>query len=100
MLCGNGGTGKPAPPLSTDNVRRHRHVEVSSIIEVDAIDTDASGRLTNMLKAAAQGRGAEEQPLRIEAIYDSERARLKIIVVGSLSSTSAIGGLIALYLER
>lgn len=93
-------TGRPVPPLAAERVRRHRHVEVSSIIEVDAIDTDTSGRLTNMLMAAAQGRSAEDQPLRIETIYDSERARLKIIVVGSLPSTSAIGGLIALYLER
>ncbi len=93
-------TGKAEPPLSTEDVRRHRHVEVSTIIEVDAIDADATSRLTNVLMAAAQGRGAEDQPLRIETVYDSERARLKIIVVGGLSSTSALAGLIALYLER
>ncbi|HEV7633233.1 MAG TPA: helix-turn-helix domain-containing protein [Steroidobacteraceae bacterium] len=93
-------TGQPAPPPVAQIVRRHRHVEVSSIVQVDAIDIDTSSRLTNVLMASAQGRGSDDQPLRIETIYDAERARLKIVVLGGLSSTAALSGLIALYLER
>ena len=45
-------TGKPI----ADAVRHHRHVEVSSIVEIDAIGVDAANRLTNYLMAAAKSR--------------------------------------------
>jgi excisionase family DNA binding protein len=71
-------TGKPI----ADAVRHHRHVEVSSIVEIDAIGVDAANRLTNYLMAAAKSRPKDDQPLRIETVYDEERARLKIVLMG------------------
>ena len=42
-----------------------RHVEVSSIVHVDAIDLDTANRITTGLLAAAKGRPEAPDPLRI-----------------------------------
>src|SRR3990167_3411332 len=63
--------GRPAPA--------GRHVEVSSIVEVDGVDLDAAIRMTNALMGTMNSRGAGEPPMRVETIHDRERRRLKII---------------------
>jgi excisionase family DNA binding protein len=68
-------TGRPEPP--TEPVRRSRHVEVSSIVEIDAISSEAANRVSMSLVSAASG-------IRIETIYNEERAHLKIILVGDM----------------
>lgn len=90
-------TGRPAS--ASDAVRRQRHVEVSSIVEVDAISPDASTRVTNMLLGSVNGRRAGDEPLRIETIYDEARARLKIIVVGGMRANADLLALIRMLLE-
>jgi excisionase family DNA binding protein len=82
-------TGRPAAALDTQ-VRRHRHVEASSIVEIDAISAADANRLTTMLIAAAKAPRDEGERLRVETIYDEARAHLKVIVVGSLKSSGAI----------
>src|SRR5262245_25673445 len=63
-------------------VRRTRHVEVASVVEIDAIDRDQAMRITNTLVSLANGRRDETEVLRLETIYDAERAKLRIIVIG------------------
>jgi excisionase family DNA binding protein len=92
-------TGRPVDAFDRDTVRPHRHVDVSSIVEIDAIDTEAAGRLTNSIIATANGRRKGEEPLRIETIYDPERARLKIIVVGGLNANAYLLKLVGVWLE-
>jgi excisionase family DNA binding protein len=92
-------TGRPAPGPLRETVRRQRHVEVSSIVEIDAIGADAASRVTNSLLAAAKGRGAADGPLRIETLYDEERARLKIVVIGELRATATLFELVRVLLE-
>lgn len=87
-----------AAPLTAAETPR-RHVEVSSIVQVEAIDVDASSRVTNALMAAAKGRSEEDGPLRIDTIYDKERARLKVIVTGSLAATATLLKFINALLE-
>jgi len=77
-------TGRPVP--AAEPVRRTRHVEVSSVIEIDAISPDTADRLTNMLMAAAKG-ADDGQPLRIDSVYDRPRGRLKVVVLGSVENT-------------
>lgn len=69
---------------------RHRHVEVSSIVEIEVIDPETTSRLTNMLMGAANSRDGSGPPLRVQTMYDEERARLKIIVMGALDDTTAM----------
>lgn len=72
---------------SSDPVRRHRHIDVSTIVQVDAISPESTDRVTNMLMAAARAPREEDQPLRIDTTYDAERARLKVFVSGSMETT-------------
>jgi len=83
-------TGRPQPP--PEPVRRERHVEVSSIIEIDAISPELANRLTTSLMGTARG-------VRVEAIYNRERGHLKIILVGSMERNAAYFKLIAAILE-
>jgi excisionase family DNA binding protein len=77
-------TGRPLPAV--EPVRRTRHVEVSSVVEIDAISPEAADRVTNMMMAAAKG-ADDGQPLRIDSVYDRERGRLKVIVLASMDNT-------------
>lgn|SRR5277367_2137940 len=83
-------TGRPQPP--EEPVRRSRHVEVSSIVEIDAIGPETANRLTVTLMAAAEG-------VRVEAIYNRERGHMKIILVGSMERNAGYFKLIAAILE-
>jgi excisionase family DNA binding protein len=76
-----------------------RHVEVSSIVQIEAIDFDAAGRVTGALMAAAKGRPDAEEPLRIDTIYDQERARLKVILTGSIATTASLLRFVSAYLR-
>src|SRR5579862_6012282 len=73
-------TGRPEPP--PEPVRRTRHIEVSSIVEIDAISPEMANRLTTALMGGARD-------VRIEAIYNPERGSMKIILVGSMESNAS-----------
>jgi len=72
-------TGRPEPP--PEPVRRTRHVEVSSIVEIDAIGPEMANRLMTSLIAGASG-------IRVETIYNAERGHMKIVLVGSMDITA------------
>jgi excisionase family DNA binding protein len=76
-------TGRPAASFRPEPVSRSRHVEVSSIVEIDAISPESANRLTNLLTGGAQNHGQDDQALRVETIYNAERGRLKVIVKAS-----------------
>jgi excisionase family DNA binding protein len=80
-------TGQPATAYRPDG--RHRHVETSAVVEIDAIDRDTSQRITTMVMAAAGSR-SEGPPLRIQTSYDETRARLKVMVMGGIDDTVAL----------
>lgn len=92
-------TGRPASAFDRDPVRRERHIEVSSIVEIDAVSPDAANRLTTLLIGTANGRGQGVEPLRVETIYDRERARMKIILVGGMDANASLFKLIKAVLE-
>jgi len=89
------GRGSPLEP-----VVRHRHVDVSSIVQVDAISPESVDRVTNMLMAAAKAPREEEHPLRIDTTYDDERARLKVFISGSPETTISLLRLVNKLVER
>ena len=70
--------------------KRTRHVEVSSIVEIEALPADQANRITTTLTASAQSRDPGDQPLRIDTIYDEERARLKLIITGGITTTASM----------
>jgi excisionase family DNA binding protein len=78
--------GSNAAPRE-EPVRRHRHVDVSTIVQVDVISPESVDRITNMLMVVAKAPRDEDQPLRVDTTYDAERARLKVFLSGSLDTT-------------
>ena len=93
-------TGRPASAFDRDPVLRQRHVEVSSIVEIDAIDLEEAIRLTNALTSAPKSRPEGDQTLRVETIYNEERARLKVILTGSMATVCGLLQFMAVYLEN
>ena len=92
-------TGHRTTTPANSSGTRSRSVEVSSIVEVEAIGFDGASRVTNSLLAAAKGRSADDEPLRIDTIYDRERERLKVILIGSISATTSLLTLVSVLLE-
>ena len=83
-------TGHQIAPPARETARRVRHAEVSSIVQVDAISRDELSRVSTMITAAVKGRPAGDQNLRIETVYDQERASMKIILIGGLGTTAEL----------
>jgi excisionase family DNA binding protein len=92
-------TGGAVPAPARETVRRTRHVEVSSIVEIDAIAPTAANRLATTLVAAANSRSGAEEPLRIETVYDEVRARLKVVLLGGVTVAGDALRLIGTLLE-
>ncbi|MCY0930410.1 helix-turn-helix domain-containing protein [Streptomyces sp. H27-H1] len=65
-----------------------RHLEVSSIVQIDAIGPDAANRLANLVTASAQSPRDSPASLRVQTVYDKERARMKIVILGDAATTA------------
>ena len=91
-------TGTASAPAAV-SAATTRHVEVSSIVQVDGVDRHTADRMTTGLLAAVKGRPEEATPLRIDTIYDPERARLKVILNGSATTTASLLKFLNAYLE-
>ena len=92
-------TGRPKAAFRTEPPGRHRHIEVSSIVEIDAISPAEANRVTTLLGGICSGRRPPDEPLRVETIYNEERARLKIILVGELETHADLFKLILTVLK-
>ncbi|MFG1703082.1 helix-turn-helix domain-containing protein [Nonomuraea sp. M3C6] len=64
-----------------------RHAEVSSIVQIDGIARDEMDRVSTMVLGGLAGR---PHGLRVEFVYDEERAHLKIIVLGGLEASAQV----------
>ena len=93
-------TGRPTESFEPEPPpRRSRHVEVSSIVEIDAISQEQAMRLMTGLTSARKSPAEGDDPLHIETIYNEERARMKVILAGSIDTVASFLSLIRLYLE-
>ncbi|GAA0937999.1 helix-turn-helix domain-containing protein [Kribbella koreensis] len=63
-----------------------RRVEVSSIVQVDAIDRAGADRISTHLHAAVNQGGLGR--LRVESAYDEDRSSLKLIILGDPEVTA------------
>ncbi|MFE2637257.1 helix-turn-helix domain-containing protein [Streptomyces scopuliridis] len=91
-------TGRPGPSSSAGPGRRH--AEASVIVQIDAIGPEATMRLTNTVMAAiAHGQDGGER-LRVETVYDEERAVLKVIILGGLDSTAELLKIVNALIEQ
>lgn len=78
-------------------------VEVSSIVEIDGVDRAAADRLSTLVLAAANtgagGGGSAADRLRVQAVHDAERRRLKFVVLGGAGPTADVLRLLESVLE-
>jgi excisionase family DNA binding protein len=87
--------------LAQQPVSRVRHSEASSVVQIDAIAREEAMRVMNGIGGAIKGRDKHsDTPLRVDTVYDEVRARLKIIITGSLSTTVGLMKLAEVYAEQ
>ncbi|MET9698493.1 helix-turn-helix domain-containing protein [Streptomyces sp. NPDC006529] len=79
-------SGAEAAPSAAATARGH--VEVSSIVQLDPVGPEAASRLGTLITAAAQGPRETPQALRVQTVYDKERARMKIVILGNVADTA------------
>jgi len=88
--------GMPDP----DPIRTSRHCEASTIVQIDAIAPEAAMRVMTGVGGAIKGRDKiSDTPLRVDTVYDETRARLKVIITGSLATTVGLLKLLEVYVE-
>jgi excisionase family DNA binding protein len=93
-------TGQPVEPAVRESVSRHRHIGVSSIVDIDAISPETASRVSTLLTSATAHRREGDSQLRLETVYDEQRAHLKVVVLGSLTTSAYIFGAISAVLEE
>ncbi len=93
-------TGHPMPPTPSEIAKRHRHVEVSGVVQIDAVSPEVAAQLENSLSAFVRGRAQPEEPLRINTIYDENIGQMKVILLGGANETGSALKLITALLEK
>jgi excisionase family DNA binding protein len=93
------GSADTPPGRAATLAPEARHIEVSTIVHVEGVDAETAGRVTTALLAATNGRRDQADPLRIDTIYDPARARLKVVLHGSLVTTASLLKFVHAYLE-
>ncbi|MEV1172581.1 helix-turn-helix domain-containing protein [Nonomuraea sp. NPDC049784] len=73
--------------LPIDAPAAQRHAEVSSIVQIDGITRGEMDRVSTMVMASLAGR---PHGLRVEFVYDEQRAHLKVIVLGGLEESAQV----------
>jgi excisionase family DNA binding protein len=74
--------------------------ELSGVAEVAGVDRAIADRIATVVVASVNGpRDAGERPLRVETIYDQERATMKIIVLGDLAAGADLLRFVASFTE-
>lgn len=68
--------------------------EVSSVVSIDDVTEAIANNITKYMLASAKSRGKDDRPFRVDTVYDTGRRRLKIILSGSLASTTVMLALI------
>jgi excisionase family DNA binding protein len=82
-LGAQNGVGGPTATLEQAAVSA-TVAEVSSVVQVDGIGASTADRLERTLIAASLAASREGGPvLRVEPIYDEDRRRLRLILVGA-----------------
>lgn len=64
--------------------------EVSCVVQIDGIALAARDRLERTITAATLSGELAASQLRVEPLYDEERQRLKLILVGGLGETAEL----------
>lgn len=92
-------TGGSVPATPREDAPRTRHIEVSSVVAVDAISRRDADRVMTLVMAAVSGRREDDDPMRVQTVYDEERARLRIMLLGAAQTSAELLRLVSALLE-
>ncbi len=93
-------TGQSIDQLLGQPVRRGRHVEFSGVVQIDAVSRSFADRITTMIMAVANSCGGQGPPLKVETIYDEERASLKVVMIGDFQASRQMLDLLDHFLDN
>lgn len=94
-------TGEPAGPVPRETAGTTRRAEVTTVVQVDAASPDLMSRIDAMLGAAVvENRRSGGEPLRVDTVYDEERARLKVVLLGGLEEVASALRIVAVVTEE
>ncbi|MFI0484293.1 helix-turn-helix domain-containing protein [Actinomadura sp. 9N215] len=82
-------TGRPPAPTSRPAAVGAAAVEVSSIVQVDGVDRVTADRLSTFVLAGVNT-GDSGHQLRVQVVYDEERSRMKIVILGGAAATADV----------
>jgi excisionase family DNA binding protein len=83
-------TGGTMPVAAREEARRTRHVEVSSVVAIDAISRQDADRVMTFVMAAVNGQREDDEPMRVQTVYDEERARLRVMLLGGAQTSAEL----------
>jgi len=83
-------TGSNVGKTVQESTRQQRAVEVSTVVQIDAIGRADADRLSILLTSASIGRDPTGPNLRLQTIYDEERASMKIVIFGGTADTAEL----------
>ncbi|GIG64763.1 helix-turn-helix domain-containing protein [Phytomonospora endophytica] len=93
-------TGTAAPSPVREEAARTRAVEVSAVVQVEAIGREEVSWLANTITGHSLGPPQGGERLRVENVYDEERAVLRIIVHGGPGRCAALLELVDTLLKE
>jgi excisionase family DNA binding protein len=80
-------------------VARERHVIASTIIDADAVSPHTADRISTMVMAGLNAKGAEGDAPRVDVIYYPERAKLRVTITASPDVAAGLMRLVKTLLE-
>lgn len=63
-------------------------VEASTVVTLEGVSSEMATRVGRTVEAFAAGSAAAMQSLHAEAVYDDQRRRLRVIIVGTATDTA------------
>lgn len=82
-------TGHPTGPMPRETASRVRRVEVTSVVQIDAVDPETERRISALLTAAMVTPTADGSRLHVQTVYDEETAVLRLVLLGGLENVAA-----------
>ncbi|APU16672.1 MULTISPECIES: helix-turn-helix domain-containing protein [Actinoalloteichus] len=64
--------------------------EVSSIVQIDGVSPASADRLGTLVLASVNTARDPARPLRLQTVYDQERHRMKIVILGCLAESAEV----------
>ncbi len=91
--------GRPVVEFDPNAVSSHGRVSVSTVVRIEALSRGAADRLTTVLMGAVRAERRDEEPVRLESMYDQERNELKVVVFGGPRWSASLLELISQVVE-